>query len=134
MNINTRDDIRGPHQLLLNWNNQSAPGFMHGDDSPFGSVHRVELFDQWPRKPQLADVVSVMNRAATEDARSLAWPVVSRVLRSGPAPNAHRHQHRRLAHPAGPRAPAGWHTPAGRRPGAPGGTCPTGISLRGRLR
>ena len=55
--------------LLLNWNNQSAPGFMHGDDSPFGSVHRVELFDQWPRHPTLADTVSVMNWSATEDVR-----------------------------------------------------------------
>ena len=29
-----------------------------------------------------------MNRAATEDVRSLVWPVVSRVLRPGPAPSA----------------------------------------------
>ncbi len=28
-----------------------------------------------------------MNRAATEDVRSPVWPVVSRVLRSGPAPS-----------------------------------------------
>jgi acyl-homoserine lactone acylase PvdQ len=81
-------DIGGPHRLLLNWNNQAARGFMHGDDSPFGSVHRVELFDQWSREPTLAEVVSVMNRSATEDTRSPVWPVVSRVLRSGPAPNA----------------------------------------------
>jgi hypothetical protein len=80
--------VRGPNSLLLNWNNQSAPGFMHGDDEAFGSVHRVELFDQWPRHPTLADTVSVMNRAATEDVRSSVWPVVSRVLRSGPAPSA----------------------------------------------
>ncbi|MGH9232106.1 MAG: penicillin acylase family protein [Acidimicrobiales bacterium] len=81
-------DVRGPGDLLLNWNNRSAPGFMHGDDAPFGSAHRVELFDQWPRDPTLADTVSVMNRAATEDVRSLVWPVVSRVLRSGDAPSA----------------------------------------------
>ena len=48
----------------------------------------VELFDKWPRHPTLADTVSVMNRAATEDVRSPVWPVVSRVLRSGPAPSA----------------------------------------------
>ncbi len=77
-------DVRGPGDLLLNWNNQSAPGFMHGDDAPFGSVQRVELFDQWPRHPTLADTASVMNRAATEDVRSPVWPVVSRVLRGGP--------------------------------------------------
>ncbi|HET6685255.1 MAG TPA: penicillin acylase family protein [Jiangellaceae bacterium] len=81
-------DVRGPRDLLLNWNNRSAPGFMHGDDAPFGSAHRVELFDQWPRDPTLADTVSVMNRAATEDVRSVVWPVVSRVLRSGAAPSA----------------------------------------------
>ena len=80
-------DVRGPGDLLLNWNNQSAPGFMHGDDAPFGSAQRVELFDQWPRRPTLADTVSVMNRAATEDVRSLVWPVVSRVLRGGTAPS-----------------------------------------------
>ena len=81
-------DATGPKRLLLNWNNQSAPGFMHGDGTPFGSVHRVELFDQWPRHPTLADTVSVMNRAATEDVRSPVWPVVSRVLHTGPAPGA----------------------------------------------
>jgi acyl-homoserine lactone acylase PvdQ len=81
-------DRSGPGGLLLNWNNQSAPGFMHGDDEPFGSVHRVELFDEFPRHALLTDVVGVMNRAATEDVRSPVWPVVSRVLRSGPAPSA----------------------------------------------
>jgi hypothetical protein len=81
-------DVRGPGDLLLNWNNRSAPGFMHGDDAPFGSAHRVELFDKWPRHPTLADAVSVMNRAATEDVRSVVWPVVSRVLRGGTAPSA----------------------------------------------
>jgi hypothetical protein len=80
--------VRGPGDLLLNWNNRSAPGFMHGDDAPFGSAHRVELFDQWPGHPTLADTVSVMNRAATEDVRSLVWPVVSRVLHSGAAPSS----------------------------------------------
>jgi acyl-homoserine lactone acylase PvdQ len=81
------NQVGGPNGLLLNWNNESAPGFMHGDDTPFGSVHRVELFDRFPRSVTLADDVSVMNRAATEDAHSLVWPVVSRVLRTGPAPD-----------------------------------------------
>ena len=76
-----------PEGLLLNWNNQSAPGFMHGDDDPYGSVHRVELFDQFPQRVTLADDVSVMNRAATEDVRSPVWPVVSQVLHGGPAPS-----------------------------------------------
>ncbi len=79
--------VSGPGGLLLNWNNQSAPGFMHGDDNPYGSVHRVEVFDQFPRKVTLANNVSVMNRAATEDVRSPVWPVISRVLHGGPAPS-----------------------------------------------
>ena len=61
---------------------------MHGDDEPYGSVQRVELFDKFPLRPRLPDVVGIMNRAATEDVRSPVWPVVSRVLKTGPAPNA----------------------------------------------
>jgi acyl-homoserine lactone acylase PvdQ len=80
--------VSGPGGLLLNWNNKSAPGFMHGDDEGFGSVHRVELFDQFPNRVTLANDVGVMNRAATEDARSIVWPVVSQVLHGSPAPNA----------------------------------------------
>ena len=81
-------DTSGPNNLLLNWNNQSAPGFMHGDDEPYGSVQRVEMFDKWPRRPRITNVVGIMNRAATEDVRSPVWPVVSKVLHGGPAPNA----------------------------------------------
>ncbi len=76
-----------PSGRLLNWNNQSAPGFMHGDDEPYGSVHRVELFDQFPDRVDLAGTVGVMNRSATEDVRSPAWPVISEVLRGGDAPS-----------------------------------------------
>jgi acyl-homoserine lactone acylase PvdQ len=72
---------------LLNWNNQSAPGFMHGDDDQYGSVHRVENFDKWPDRVDLAGVVGVMNRAATEDVRSSVWPVISEVLAGGEAPS-----------------------------------------------
>jgi acyl-homoserine lactone acylase PvdQ len=79
--------VTGPNGLLLNWNNQSAPGFMHGDDEPYGSVQRVEMFDQWPRKARIRNVVGIMNRAATEDVRSPVWPVVSQVLNTGPAPS-----------------------------------------------
>ena len=79
-------DVTGPGGLLLNWNNQSAPGFMHGDDEPYGSVHRVELFDGWSQEARLKEVVGIMNRAATEDVRSPVWPVVSRVLETGAAP------------------------------------------------
>jgi hypothetical protein len=69
-----------PTGRLLNWNNQSAPGFAHGDDNQYGSVHRVEAFDQWPDRVDLAGVVGVMNRSATEDVRSTVWPVIRAVL------------------------------------------------------
>ena len=75
-----------PTSRLLNWNNQSAPGFMHGDTNFYGSVHRVEAFDQWPDEVDLAGVVGVMNRSATEHEDSTLWPVVSRVLDGGDAP------------------------------------------------
>lgn len=79
--------VGGPDGLLLNWNNRSAPGFMHGDDEPYGSVQRVELFNRFPAQVQLTDNVGIMNRAATQDVRSPAWPLISRVLASGTAPN-----------------------------------------------
>jgi acyl-homoserine lactone acylase PvdQ len=77
-----------PSGRLLNWNNQSAPGFMHGDGEQYGSVHRVEGFDQWPDQVDLAGTVGVMNRSATEDVRSTVWPVISAVLAEGESPSA----------------------------------------------
>ncbi len=76
----------GPGGLLLNWNNRSAPGFMHGDDEPYGSVQRVEMFNKWPKRARITDNVGIMNRAATEDLRAPVWPVISQVLHGGPAP------------------------------------------------
>ena len=61
---------------------------MHGDGNLYGSVHRVELFDQWPDKSELKDVVGIMNRSATEDTLSPVWPVISEVLRSTDAPSS----------------------------------------------
>src|SRR5262249_53828299 len=55
--------VSGPGGLLLNWNNRSAPGFMHGDDEPYGSVQHVELFSRFPRRVRLTDDVGIMNRA-----------------------------------------------------------------------
>src|SRR5262249_1491237 len=81
-------DVRGPGGLLLNWNNRSAPGFMHGHDGPFGSVHRVEPVHQFPPAVSITDDVGVMNRAASEDVRSPVWPIVRRVLQQGTAQNA----------------------------------------------
>ncbi|MEM9519312.1 MAG: penicillin acylase family protein [Actinomycetota bacterium] len=76
-----------PDGRLLNWNNASAPGFMHGDTNLYGSVHRVENFDQWDEEASLADVVGIMNRAATEDEDASLWPVISAVLAAGDAPS-----------------------------------------------
>src|SRR5438067_6862651 len=59
---------------------------MHGDDEPFGSVHRVEMFNRFPAAVQITDDVGIMNRAATQDVRSPVWPVVSRVLQMGSGP------------------------------------------------
>jgi acyl-homoserine lactone acylase PvdQ len=78
--------VGGPDSLLLNWNNQSAPGFMHGDGEVSGPLHRVQLFDQFPDRPVLTDVVGVMNRAATEHGISLLWPTIAAVLAEGEAP------------------------------------------------
>ena len=59
----------------------------HGADEPFGSVHRVEMFNRFPALAQITDNVGIMNRAATQDVRSPVWPVVSRVLRTATAPS-----------------------------------------------
>ena len=88
--------VGGPRGLLLNWNNRAAPGFMHGDDEPYGSVQRVTLFDRFPRRARLTDDVGIMNRAATEDVRAPVWSVVTRVLRTGVAPSARDRQVRGL--------------------------------------
>ncbi len=42
-----------------------------------------------PRRARIEDVVSIMNRAATEDLRATrVWPIINRVLSSGPPPDA----------------------------------------------
>ena len=76
--------------LLLNWNNSPAPGWGAADDNwSYGSVDHVELFTPFARRDNhIENVVSVMNKAATQDDRAvLLWPVISRVLKTGPAPD-----------------------------------------------
>jgi acyl-homoserine lactone acylase PvdQ len=77
----------GSSGRLQNWNNQSAPGFMHGDTTSYGSVDRSEMFDEWPDQVDLAGTVGVMNRAATQWTNSQIWPVVSEVLSGSDAPS-----------------------------------------------
>jgi acyl-homoserine lactone acylase PvdQ len=76
--------------LILNWNNKPARGWGASDSHwSEGSVHRVQAFVGFePRRNTLADVVSVMNRAATQDLRAvLVWPTVAKVLAGGRAPS-----------------------------------------------
>jgi acyl-homoserine lactone acylase PvdQ len=79
----------GPDGLLLNWNNQAAPGWMHGDDEHYGSIFRNEMFDGWPSKPKVTDAVGIMNKAASQDLYgSKLWPVVRAMLNKGTPPDA----------------------------------------------
>jgi acyl-homoserine lactone acylase PvdQ len=80
--------------LLLNWNNKPAPGFGAADDNwGFGPVQHVQLFAPFKRRSRLEDVASIMNKAATQDDRAvLIWPVVARLLATGPAPDARSQQ------------------------------------------
>jgi hypothetical protein len=75
--------------LLLNWNNKPAAGWQTGDDNHnYGSVHRVQMFNPFPVRVRIEDVVSIMNRAATQDLRATGvWPDIRDVLSGGPAPD-----------------------------------------------
>jgi len=87
--------IDPPEGQLLNWNNKPAPGWGAADDNwAYGPVYRVRLFQGLkPKDNQLTDVVSVMNRAATQDLRAvLIWPLINRVLAGGSAPDARTKQ------------------------------------------
>jgi len=82
--------VGGPNGLFRNWNNKPALLWQTGDDNhSYQSIQRVLMYDGFPQKARIEDVVSVMNRAATEDLRATrVWPVVSRVLSGGPSPDA----------------------------------------------
>ncbi len=83
-------DVNPKGGLLVNWNNKPAAGFGAADNSwNFQSVHRNELLNGFKRRNRLPDVVSVVNRAATQDLRAVeVWPVIAAVLRGGPPPDA----------------------------------------------
>jgi Penicillin amidase len=84
-----------PHMIaprsdtLLNWNNKPAPGWGAASDNyGYGSVHRVQLFTGFTTGMHENNDVSIMNRAATEDLRTVVvWPIIRRVLDGGPAPS-----------------------------------------------
>jgi acyl-homoserine lactone acylase PvdQ len=81
--------INPPNGLILNWNNKPAAGFGAADSNwTYQSVHRNELFKGFKPKNRLHDVLSVVNRAATQDLRAVeVWPVIDAVLKGGPAPD-----------------------------------------------
>ena len=81
--------------LILNWNNRPAHGFGTADNEwgTWGSIDRLSLFTGFKaRGNKMNDVVGVMNRAATQDARVvLVWPTIAKLLsvgRAGPADEA----------------------------------------------
>jgi acyl-homoserine lactone acylase PvdQ len=80
--------------LILSWNNKPAAGFGAADNVwNYQSVYRVDLFKGFKRRNRLHDVLSVVNRAATQDLRAVeVWPVVNAVLQGGPAPDERSRQ------------------------------------------
>jgi acyl-homoserine lactone acylase PvdQ len=77
--------------VILNWNNKPGRGFSSSDDNwSFGPVQRVQLLRDAvaPRKMHtLASLTGAMNRAATQDLRTVAvLPALEHYL-SGSAPN-----------------------------------------------
>jgi acyl-homoserine lactone acylase PvdQ len=85
--------VARPDGVLVNWNNRPAPGWPAADNNwTWGSLHRVELLNAGiEARPthDLASVVGVMNKAATQDLRAVGLvPVIRRVLAAAPAPTA----------------------------------------------
>ena len=79
--------------ILNNWNNKPARGFPGADDQyAYGSLQRVGMLNRNTKKHRrntLATLTGAMNAAATQDVRDVFLvPVLSRLLRGGPAPSA----------------------------------------------
>src|SRR4051794_11461865 len=75
--------------VLLNWNNRPARNWGAADDTlAWSSTHRVQLFKGIDQNVTLPELVSVMNRAATQDLRAVeVWPTIKGVLATGGAPD-----------------------------------------------
>jgi len=77
-----------PHEVdpvsgyLTNWNNKPAPGWGQASDNwSWGPIHRVQLFKGFGSGMTEASDVSIMNKAATQDLRSVEiWPTIEAVL------------------------------------------------------
>jgi acyl-homoserine lactone acylase PvdQ len=79
---------------IVNWNNRPAHGWGTADNEwgTWGSVDRVRLLRITKSRNRLNDVVGVMNRAGTQDARAvLVWPTIAKLLTTG-APNPRTQQ------------------------------------------
>ncbi len=78
--------LQHPHP---NWNNKPAPGWGAASDNyALGAVHRVSLYRGFFHGMHENDDVSIMNRAATEDLRTVAvWPIIRRMLGGGRVPS-----------------------------------------------
>ena len=79
--------------MLNNWNNKPARGFPAADDQwSYGPIGRVDLLNRNTNKVKrhtLATLTGAMNAAATQDVRAITFvPLLSQLLRGGPAPNA----------------------------------------------
>ncbi len=82
--------------VILNWNNKPGLGFSSSDDNwSFGPVQRVQLLRNAVARKKvhtLASLTGAMNRAATQDLRTVAvLPVLQRYL-AGSAPSAFDNQ------------------------------------------
>jgi acyl-homoserine lactone acylase PvdQ len=86
--------INPPGGMLLDWNSKPAPGWGAADDNyDYGSIQRKQLFTGLGARNTLADVVSSMNRAASQDIKPVRiWPTIAAVLAGGPAPDARTQQ------------------------------------------
>jgi acyl-homoserine lactone acylase PvdQ len=85
--------INPPTGAILNWNNRPAANVGASDSNfSYGSVHRVDLLRAavaGRKKHTLATLTGAMNKAATQDLRTVrVWPIVRALLQTGPAPSA----------------------------------------------
>ncbi len=84
-----------PHEIdpasnsFTNWNNKPAPEWGAASDNwSEGTVQRVQMYTGFKKHMTEANDATIMNRAATQDLRALdVWPVIDKVLATGPAPS-----------------------------------------------
>src|SRR5581483_2587173 len=82
-----------PNGEIVNWNNRPQAGYEAPDDNwSLGALQRVDLLiNNLGSGANLtpASLVAAMNEAATQDVREMTFePLLSKLLHSGPAPNA----------------------------------------------